>query len=280
MEQNHYIKNTFSKFIEIKGKDTINFLQGLITNDINKCENKHILIYSGFLSPQGKFLADFFVFKHDDSFLIEIHQKYFDTFYNKLKIYKLRSDVEFSENTDLLSFIVFSENNLSFSNSTILFNDPRNNNLGKKIFLNKKSQDQKIFFNLKELEYENYKEISMKNLIPHTPDDLIENKSLLLENNFQNINAIDWNKGCYIGQEITARMKYRSLLKKKIYLLELISGNIKMDNDIILDDIIIGKTISKAGKYILCMLKIDLVQNKSSNKEHIEIKSSTRLKFL
>ena len=280
MEQNHYIKNTFSKFIEIKGKDTINFLQGLITNDINKCENKHILIYSGFLSPQGKFLADFFVFKYNNSFLIEIHQKYFDTFYNKLKIYKLRSDVEFSENTDLLSFIVFSENNLSFSDSTILFDDPRNNNLGKKIFLNKKSQDQKIFFNLKELEYENYKEILMKNLIPHTPDDLIENKSLLLENNFQNINAIDWNKGCYIGQEITARMKYRSLLKKKIYLLELISGNIKMDNDIILDDIIIGKTISKAGKYILCMLKIDLVQNKSSNKEHIEIKSSTRLKFL
>ena len=280
MEQNHYIKNTFSKFIEIKGKDTINFLQGLITNDINKCENKHILIYSGFLSPQGKFLADFFVFKYNNSFLIEIHQKYFDTFYNKLKIYKLRSDVEFSENTDLLSFIVFSENNLSFSDSTILFDDPRNNNLGKKIFLNKKSQDQKIFFDLKELEYENYKEILMKNLIPHTPDDLIENKSLLLENNFQNINAIDWNKGCYIGQEITARMKYRSLLKKKIYLLELISGNIKMDNNIILDDIIIGKTISKAGKYILCMLKIDLVQNRSSNKEHIEIKSSTKLKFL
>ena len=56
----------------------------------------------------------------------------------------------------------------------------------------------------------------MKNLVPNSTTDLIENKSLLLENNFQNINAIDWNKGCYIGQEITARMKYRSLLKKKI----------------------------------------------------------------
>ena len=62
------------------------------------------------------------------------------------------------------------------------------------------------------------KENLLKNLVPNSLIDLIENKSLLLENNFQNINAIDWNKGCYIGQEITARMKYRSLLKKDKYM--------------------------------------------------------------
>ena len=67
----------------------------------------------------------------------------------------------------------------------------------------------------KESEYDFYKKILIINCVPNSVDDLVENKSLLLENNFQNINAIDWNKGCYIGQEITARMKYRALLKKK-----------------------------------------------------------------
>ena len=70
MEQNYYIKNTYSKFIEIRGEDRVNFLQGLITNDIIKCNN-HTPIYSCFLSPQGKFLADFFIVNLNDSYLIE-----------------------------------------------------------------------------------------------------------------------------------------------------------------------------------------------------------------
>lgn len=280
MEQNHYIKNTFSKFIEIKGKDSINFLQGLITNDINKCNNEHVLIYSCFLSPQGKFLADFFISKYKNFFLIEIHEKYFDVFYDKLKIYKLRSDVEFNENSDLLSFMIFNSQDLVFNKSIVLFDDPRNKNLGKKIYLDKNSLDLEIFTNLNELKYDKYKEYLIKNLVPHSPDDLIENKSLLLENNFQNINAIDWDKGCYIGQEITARMKYRSLLKKKIYLLEMVSGNINIDDDIILDEVNIGKVISKVDKYILCMLKINLIDDKNLKKETIEMHSSTVLRFL
>ena len=280
MEKNHYIKNTFSKFIEIKGKDSINFLQGLITNDINKCNNEHVLIYSCFLSPQGKFLADFFISKYKNFFLIEIHEKYFDVFYDKLKIYKLRSDVEFNENSDLLSFMIFNSQDLVFNKSIVLFDDPRNKNLGKKIYLDKNSLDLEIFTNLNELKYDKYKEYLIKNLVPHSPDDLIENKSLLLENNFQNINAIDWDKGCYIGQEITARMKYRSLLKKKIYLLEMVSGNINIDDDIILDEVNIGKVISKVDKYILCMLKINLIDDKNLKKETIEMHSSTVLRFL
>ena len=62
--------------------------------------------------------------------------------------------------------------------------------------------------------YKSYRELLIKNLVPDTTKDLIINKSLLLENNFDTINAIDWDKGCYVGQENTARMKYRALLKK------------------------------------------------------------------
>ena len=70
MEQNYYIINPYTKFIEIRGKDRNNFLQGLITNDINKCHKNEQPIYSCFLSPQGKFLADFFIININNYFLI------------------------------------------------------------------------------------------------------------------------------------------------------------------------------------------------------------------
>jgi len=280
MEQDYYIKNTFSKFIEISGEDRVSFLQGLITNDINKCHNNKSPVYSCFLSPQGKFLSDFFIINYNNNYLIEIHEKHFELFYSKLKIYKLRSKVEFNENSNLLSFVIFSKKIPEFSKNIILYNDPRNDNLGIKIYIDKQSNELKLLKLLKEYDYEIYKQILMKNLVPNSTIDLTENKSLLLENNFQNINAIDWDKGCYIGQEITARMKYRSLLKKQIYVLELLSGNINPGDAIIEQDIKIGNVISKAGKYALCMLKINLVKNKSLNKEQIKLNSSTHLKFL
>ena len=261
MEQDYYIKDTFSKFIEISGEDRTNFIQGIITNDINKCKDKNDCIYSCFLSPQGKFLADFFITNLKNCYLLEINEKFFESFLIKLQIYKLRSKVEFKENIDLYS-------------------DPRNVNLGIKAYIDKKSNDLEMITPLKELSFDFYKEKLMKNLVPNSPTDLVENKSLLLENNFQNINAIDWDKGCYIGQEITARMKYRSLLKKKIYVLELISGNIDKGDAIVEKDINFGNVISKINNYILCLLKINLVESKNSNKEIIKIGPSTQVKFL
>ena len=120
----------------------------------------------------------------------------------------------------------------------------------------------------------------IKNKVPYSPFDLQENKSLLLENNFDNINAISWNKGCFVGQEITARMKYRALLKKQLYALELISGNINIGDKIIEKGVVLGEVISKANQYIFCILKIELVREKSEKKALLDIDSSTTLKFL
>ena len=97
----------------------------------------------------------------------------------------------------------------------------------------------------------------IKNLIPFSPDDLIINKSLILENNFEKINAIDWDKGCYVGQEITARMKYRALLKKNIRALEIISGNVNPGNKISNNQNAIGEIISCFNNFAIAMLKIE-----------------------
>ena len=159
MEQDYYIKNTFSKFIEISGEDRINFLQGIITNDINKCTDKNNCIYSCFLSPQGKFLADFFITNFDNYYLLEINEKFFESFFAKLKIYKLRSRVEFKENTNLISFVFFCKNPPPINKNIILYSDPRKDNLGDKAYIDKNSSDLEVIAQLKELKFDLYKGI-------------------------------------------------------------------------------------------------------------------------
>ena len=278
MKTNYYFINNDSRFINIAGDDRQDFLQGLISNDINAC-NRNNPIYSCILSPQGKFLADFFVIELDGSYLIEIHNRFFDNILQKLQLYKLKSKVIISENNSYLSCVLFINKKIAVPNHLISFQDPRNNNIGIRYILNtdNSSSLKKLGFTPVDINY--YKEILMKNLIPYSPDDLIVNKSLLLENNFQNINAISWDKGCYVGQEITARMKYRALLKKKIYTLEIISGSIQVGEKITINDISIGEIISITNKFAIAMLKIDAA-NAVIKKDNVIDLSNAKVKII
>ena len=276
MTTNYFYKNTKSKFLEISGQDSVPFIQNLITNDINKCKENHF-VYSCLLTPQGKFFADFFIFKNKEKYFFEVNDIFYENFLNKLNMYKLRSNINIEEIKLFYSFIIFGE--LEINNHYEILNfDPRNNNIGKKLI----QYDPLIKFNEKiiEIDEKKYHEILIKNKVPYSPFDLQENKSLLLENNFDNINAISWNKGCFVGQEITARMKYRALLKKQLYALELISGSIDIGDKIIEKGVVLGEVISKANQYIFCILKIELVREKSEKKALLDIDSSTTLKFL
>ncbi len=277
MKEDFFILNSFSKFLEISGEDKAEFLQGLISNDIYKCKSDNP-IYSCMLSPQGKFLADFFIIQKSDKYLIEIHEKYLESFISKIQIYKLRSKVDIMENKNICSIILFSKENIDLDNIIKSFADPRNENIGHKIYIDK--DELKKIKNIKMEHYETYKEILMKNLVINSTDDLTIDKSLLLENNFDNLNAIDWGKGCYVGQEITARMKYRALLKKQLYSLEIIKGEININDDIVLDEINYGRVISKVNQYLLCMLKIELVERILNKKENFEFNNSVILKIL
>ena len=276
MTTNYFYKNTKSKFLEISGQDSVPFIQNLITNDINKCKENHF-VYSCLLTPQGKFFADFFIFKNKEKYFFEVNDIFYENFLNKLNMYKLRSNINIEEIETLYSFIIFGKLKTN-KHYKILNLDPRNSNIGKKLI----QYNPLIEFNeeIIEIDEEKYHEILIKNKVPYSPFDLQENKSLLLENNFDNINAISWNKGCFVGQEITARMKYRALLKKQLYALELISGKINIGDKIIEKGVVLGEVISKANQYIFCILKIELVREKSEKKALLDIDSSTTLKFL
>ena len=279
MNNINYIKNVNSRFLKITGEDRKSFLQALITNDINACKYNNS-IYSCLLSPQGKFLADFFITNIDNYFLIEINDNLYEDFVNKLKIYKLRSKVEIIEINFLFSYVIFVNEIPKIKNFVALFEDPRNKKIGFKVYFENKQNEQTSLIDFNQIGEDYYEELLIKNLIPNSVNDLIKNKSLLLENNFQNLNAIDWDKGCYVGQEITARMQYRALLKKKLYNLELVSGEIKVGNEIFFDNLKIGEVVSKKNNYMLCMFRINLADELKNKKENFKINLNVILKFL
>ena len=272
----YFYKNSNSRFLSIEGEDSNEFLQNLITNDINQCSKDNFL-YSCLLTPQGKFLSDFFIFKEDKKYLLETHSFFFEKLLKKLNLYKLRSKVHIKEVHNLHSYSVFGD--LQKDQDTLIFNiDPRNVNIGFKLIHLKK--DPKILDDFKNISEEKYHEILIQNLVPLSHYDLEENKSLLLENNFENLNSISWDKGCYVGQEITARMKYRALLKKKIYSLIIKDGSAIIGQIIKDNESEFGKIISIKKNFVLAMLKIELADKKIITKKQIKTNEGLILEFI
>ena len=185
--------------------------------------------------------------------------------------------MEINNVNDLLSLSIIENNDLlQFEADIILFKDPRNYKLGNKIFVVKnKFKELEKKYNLIEDNFEKYRELLIKNLIPFSSEDLIQDKSLLLENNFDKINAIDWEKGCYVGQEITARMKYRALLKKSIRAVEIISGHVHPGNQINFNQNKVGEIISSFNKLAIAMLRIEEAKSIFLNKEILKTESAT-----
>ena len=272
----NYVHLVDSKFLSIKGENRKEFLQDMITNDINKCIEDSP-IYSCFLSPQGKFLADFFLINLGDSYLIEINEVYIENFIAKLNIYKLRSKINITIEENYTSFVILNiDLKLNEEINYIKYTDPRCSNLGKKIIIKSNLKNNFISNNnLIKVDFKSYRELMIKNLVPYTTKDLIINKSLLLENNFDKINAIDWDKGCYVGQEITARMKYRALLKKSIRTVEIISGSIMPGNKIFYNNNTIGEIISCINNLGIAMLKIEDANDAFNNKNVLKTDSAS-----
>ena len=247
-----------SGFFLITGKDRVDFLQGLTSNDIKKVSKKEI-IYSSILSPQGKFFFDFFIIDYEDSLLIECCKSFRDEFIERLSIYKLQSDINLQYKNDLKSYLI-STNNLKkitkMNTDKIKYShDPRFKEEILKVYCDEASFSKlKENLNLTLLTEKEYEYLRIKNTIPNFEFDSDKAKSTLLEQRFDELNGIDWEKGCYMGQELTARTKYRGTVKKKIFGLK-IEGKIS-DTNVYYKDKNIGEVKSSFNDYGIAILKI------------------------
>ncbi len=201
--------------LAITGQDRDDFLQGLVTNDIAKPAGT--LIYTALLTPQGKFIADFFVLRQPEQMLIDVATSVAPALAQRLSMYRLRADVQITE-TDL----IMSRGTGTAPEGAIA--DPRHPALGWRVYGHTDHSDDT-----------DWDALRVAHLIPETGIELTPD-TYILESRFEALNGVDFKKGCYVGQEIVARMKHKTTLKKGL-------ARVKIDGQAQ-----IGDTIATDGK--------------------------------
>ena len=241
--------------ILISGEDAENFLQNIITNDIKKVSTSKS-IFSGIFSPQGKYLYEFFIIKSKNNYLLDCDNEFTREIIEHLSKYIIRSKVEIKDlssmyvvgviSIDKFLDLQHSENNknetISYRESPI-FIDPRTKKLGARIISNL----EKLHLTIKKLKLKiininNYLEKAFLHGIPIKGLKNLKNNLFGLEANFEELKAIDFKKGCYVGQENTARMKLKNKLRKRLFPIK-IDGVLDSANELIFNDIKIGKIL-------------------------------------
>ena len=269
----------------VNGADSKEFLQNLISNDINKVNDINSC-FASLLTPQGKFLYDFIIIKHKSGYFIDCEKSQTNSLFKQLSLYKLRSKVEILDLSNefvvasftLEKFLSFKDskdipgNTIKYREDPILL-DPRNKNLGARLIINL----EKLYLSLKKLELNNasideYYKHSHELGIPQKNMKKLQNKLFGIECNFEELNGIDFKKGCYVGQENTARIKLKNKLHKRLLPIYLISGKLNEGASIYIDDIEIGKVLIN-NEYPFALIKY---LDKNFNEE-IEFKSDNAL---
>ena len=254
------IKNVYilddRAILYINGEDAKEFLQNLISNDINKVSDVNSC-FSSLLTPQGKFLYEFIIVKHKSGYLLDCEKPQAEELFKQLSLYKLRSKVEILNLSNEFVVAAFShEKFLTFDGAkdqpgcTIkyredpIFLDPRNKDLGARLIINL----EKLYLSLKKLDLHdaNLKEYySLSHSLGIVPKDLnkLKDKLFGIECNFEELNGIDFKKGCYVGQENTARIKLKNKLSKRLFPINVINGKLHEGESIYNNEIEIGKVL-------------------------------------
>ncbi len=265
------IKNVYilddRAILYINGEDAKGFLQNLISNNIDKVSDSNSC-FSSLLSPQGKFLYEFIIIKHKSGYIIDCEKPQAERLFKQLTLYKLRSKVEILNLSNEFVVAAFShEKFLTFNEGkdqpgfTIryredpIFLDPRNKKLGARLIINL----EKLYLSLKKLDLHNadLKEYySLSHRLGIVPKDLnkLQDKLFGIECNFEELNGIDFKKGCYVGQENTARIKLKNKLSKRLMPISLINGTLYEGDIIYNNDIEIGKILIN-NQYPFALIK-------------------------
>jgi len=255
MEKDQIILLEDRGLISITGDDAKNFLQNIITNDIEKVNNSYS-IFSALFTPQGKYLFEFFLIQSKYGYLLDCDSKATNEIINYLTKYKLRSKIEIKDKSNeyiigIISLEKFNEiqksenkqtDTIEYRNSSI-FIDSRNKKLGARIL----STLEKLHLTIKKLELKIVKpEIYFKDAhalgVPVKGIESLKEQLFGLEANFEELKAIDFKKGCYIGQENTARMKLKNKLRRRLLPIKT-QDNVKTGDELKFNNTTIGKVL-------------------------------------
>ena len=215
--------------LAVGGDDRVPFLQGLVSNDMNNVGPARA-VYAALLTAQGKYLHDFFVLAHAGALLLDCERARLDDLRKRLSIYKLRSKVTLEDASDNFSVAaLFGDDwrdgfglgeaagaTVAFAGGIVCV-DPRLADAGGRAVLPRGTAEAALSkAGLVKATTAEYDRLRLSLGLPDGSRDLVVDKSILLESGFDELNGVDWKKGCYMGQELTARTKYRGLVKKRL----------------------------------------------------------------
>ena len=263
-------------FVKINGDEAKSFLQNIVTNDIEKITDS-LTLFSSIFTPQGKYLYEFFILKFEDGYLLECEKKVTSEIIKIFNFYKLRAKVNLIDVSKKYTNIIISlekfkkitktqhmeDSTLSCEEGSTLsceneriYVDPRSKNLGAKIITKIENIENIIKkLDLKKIDKKNYYEKSFALGIPQLNLAKLKDKIFGIENNLDELNGIDFKKGCYIGQENTSRIKLRNKLRRRILPIEKVSGQISANDIIKYKDSEVGK-IMIDKPYSFALIKV------------------------
>lgn len=257
--------------IRVAGPDRVTFLQGLVSNDMTSVAPERA-VFAAFLTPQGKFLFDLIVCESGDGFLLDVEAARAADFVKRLSMYKLRAKVTIASAPDLAVFAVPGPDAaaaLSLSGAAgaarplpeaggVACVDPRLAELGGRVIA---STDAPLTAaGLTEAPFASWDEVRLSLGVPDGSRDLPVEKALLLENGFEELNGVDFNKGCYMGQELTARTKYRALVRKRLVPVAVAGDLPEPGTPVLMGESEVGEMRSGRGGLGLAMIRLDALR--------------------
>ena len=204
------------RLVTLTGDDALTFLQGLVSNDVRRLDQPGI-VYAALLTPQGKYLADFFVVNTGEVLLLDLPEGLADTTLRRLSMYRLRADVQMAP-----AALAVTRGTGTPPEGALP--DPRHPALGWRHY----------GATLPEADVD-WDAIRVEHMIPETGIELIPDETFILEAGFEALNGVDFRKGCYVGQEVTARMKHKTELRKGLTRLR-IEGAAPVGTPILMED--------------------------------------------
>ena len=213
--------------LAVTGPDRRGFLQGLVSNDVEKIAADRA-VYAALLTAQGRYLHDFVMVEVGEAIWLDAEVERLADLKRRLSMYRLRAKIELSERPDLAVGAVFGTGALAVlglpeepgaarvHEDGIALTDPRLVELGARAILSREGLG-RLATGFTQADTATYDRHRLALGVPDGSRDLVPEKSLLLESGFDELNGVDWQKGCYVGQELTARTKYRGLVKRRLF---------------------------------------------------------------
>jgi folate-binding protein YgfZ len=256
--------------LAVSGPDRASFLQGLVSNDTARISSERA-VYAALLTAQGKYLHDFIMVEHGETIWLDAEAARLADLKRRLSLYRLRAKVTLDERPDLAVAAVFDGPMFGLPDDPgaaraldggTAFIDPRLAALGARAILPRETIRQVLTESgAIETDFAEYDRLRLSLGIPDGSRDLVLDKSILLESGFDELNGVDWQKGCYIGQELTARTKYRGLIKKRLLPVEIDGPAPEPGTIITADGHEAGEMRSSRDRIGLALLRLEAVSH-------------------